>query len=62
VLGEGLAVLRRRQAKLPADDPYLSLDGGRAMDYAKISPAGALQWRGYATVHAIQILRPNDRL
>ena len=32
------------------------------MDYAKISPAGALEWRGYATVHAIQILRPNDRL
>ena len=37
-------------------------DGGWTVDYAKISPAGALEWRGYATVHAIQILRPNDRL
>jgi hypothetical protein len=44
VLGEGLAVLRRRQAKLPTDDPYLSLYGGWTVDYAKISPAGALEW------------------
>lgn len=37
-------------------------DGGWTVDYARISPAGALEWRGYATVHAIQILRANDRL
>ncbi|MGH3251866.1 MAG: hypothetical protein ACRDOI_37430 [Trebonia sp.] len=37
-------------------------DGGWTVDYAKISPAGALEWRGYATVHAIQILRSNGRL
>jgi hypothetical protein len=32
------------------------------VDYAQISLAGALEWRGYATVRAIQILRPNGRL
>jgi hypothetical protein len=32
------------------------------VDYAKISLVGALEWRGCATVHVIQILRPNDRL
>jgi hypothetical protein len=36
-------------------------DGGWTVDYAKISPAGVLEWRGYATVHAIQILRSNGR-
>jgi len=34
-------------------------DGGWTVDYLKISPAGALDWRGYATVQAIQILRRN---
>ncbi|MEV0595644.1 hypothetical protein [Nonomuraea cavernae] len=37
-------------------------DGGWVVDYAKISPAGALDWRGHATVHAITVLRLNGRL
>ena len=37
-------------------------DGGWTVDYRKISPAGALDWRGYATVRAIDILRCNARL
>jgi hypothetical protein len=37
-------------------------DGGWTVDYQKISPAGALDWRGYATVRAIDILRRNGRL
>jgi hypothetical protein len=36
-------------------------DGGWIVDFAKISPAGALDWRGYATVRAIDILRRNGR-
>ena len=34
-------------------------DGGWTVDYAKISPAGALDWRGHATLRAIDILRRN---
>jgi hypothetical protein len=34
-------------------------DGGWTVEYLPISPAGALEWRGYATVRAIQILRAN---
>ncbi|HEY7488654.1 MAG TPA: hypothetical protein VH912_29710 [Streptosporangiaceae bacterium] len=37
-------------------------DGGWIVDYAKISPAGALDWRGNITVRAIDILRRNGRL
>ncbi|HEY7433055.1 MAG TPA: hypothetical protein VH641_20230 [Streptosporangiaceae bacterium] len=37
-------------------------DGGWTVDYAKISPAGALEWRGYATVRAVEILRRNLRI
>lgn len=37
-------------------------DGGWTVDYLKISPAGALDWRGYATVRALDVLRANDRL
>ena len=37
-------------------------DGGWTVDYARISPAGSLEWRGYATVRAIQILRANARI
>jgi hypothetical protein len=36
-------------------------DGGWVVDYLKISPGGALDWRGYATVRAIDILRANGR-
>jgi hypothetical protein len=34
-------------------------DGGWTVDYLPISPAGAMDWRGYATVKAIQTLRRN---
>lgn len=34
-------------------------DGGWIVDYLKISPAGALDWRGAATVRAIDILGRN---
>lgn len=37
-------------------------DGGWAVDFAKISPAGALDWRGHATVRAIAVLRHNARI
>jgi hypothetical protein len=29
------------------------------VDYARISPAGSLEWRGAATVNAVRILRAN---
>ena len=34
-------------------------DGGWTVDYMRISPAGSLDWRGYATVRAVDILRRN---
>ena len=34
-------------------------DGGWIVDYLEISPAGAMEWRGYASVRAIEILRRN---
>jgi hypothetical protein len=34
-------------------------DGGWTVDYLKISPAGSLDWRGYVTAHAIDVLRRN---
>ncbi|NJP94450.1 hypothetical protein HCN51_34270 [Nonomuraea sp. FMUSA5-5] len=34
-------------------------DGGWTVDYARISPAGSLEWRGAATVSAVRILRAN---
>ncbi|GII94720.1 hypothetical protein [Sinosporangium siamense] len=37
-------------------------DGGWVVDYATISPAGSLEWRGHTTVKAIDILRRNGRL
>ena len=37
-------------------------DGGWTVDYMKISPAGSLDWRGYATVRAVDVLRRNGRL
>ncbi|GAA2618399.1 hypothetical protein SMC26_05200 [Actinomadura fulvescens] len=37
-------------------------DGGWTVEYAKISPAGALEWRGATTVRAIEILRRNGRI
>ena len=37
-------------------------DGGWEVDFASYSPAGALEWRGHATVRAATILRRNGRL
>ena len=37
-------------------------DGGWTVDDLPISPAGSMEWRGYATVRAIDILRRNDAL
>jgi hypothetical protein len=34
-------------------------DGGWVVDYLKISPAGSLDWRGHATIRAIDILQSN---
>jgi hypothetical protein len=37
-------------------------DGGWIVDFVSASPAGSLDWRGHATVRAIDILRRNARL
>ncbi|GAA3535004.1 hypothetical protein GCM10022222_18250 [Amycolatopsis ultiminotia] len=37
-------------------------DGGWQLDFASYSPAAALEWRGYATVGAISLLRANSWL
>jgi hypothetical protein len=34
-------------------------DGGWSVDFQSYSPAAALEWRGYATVRAVSILRRN---
>jgi hypothetical protein len=37
-------------------------DGGWTVDFRSESPAGSLDWRGYATVDAIAVLRANGRM
>jgi hypothetical protein len=37
-------------------------DGGWTVDFQSYSPAAALEWRGYATVRALSVLRGNDRI
>jgi hypothetical protein len=37
-------------------------DGGWTVEYAKISPAGSLEWRGAITVQAVRVLRANGRI
>jgi hypothetical protein len=37
-------------------------DGGWDVDWAHWSPAGGLEWRGWATVRTVRILRMNGRL
>jgi hypothetical protein len=37
-------------------------DGGWTVDFQSHSAAGALEWRGYATVYALSVLRAHDRL
>lgn len=44
---------RLEQAQLP--------DGGWPVDFTSYSDAAALEWRGHATVKAIEVLRKNDR-
>ncbi len=34
-------------------------DGGWSVDFQSYSPAAALEWRGYATVRALSVLRKN---
>jgi hypothetical protein len=50
------------EADLDRLDAGQKPDGGWTVDYLKISPAGALEWRGYATVLALDILRRNGRI
>jgi hypothetical protein len=37
-------------------------DGGWDVDWQHWSPAGGLEWRGWATVRAVRILRANGRV
>jgi hypothetical protein len=37
-------------------------DGGWSVDFESYSPAATLEWRGYATVRAVALLRGNGRL
>jgi hypothetical protein len=37
-------------------------DGGWIVDFAPVSPAAALEWRGYMTVLAVDVLRRNGRI
>ncbi|HEV2779394.1 MAG TPA: hypothetical protein VGX25_08325 [Actinophytocola sp.] len=37
-------------------------DGGWHVDFGSYSPAAALEWRGYATVRAVSILRRNSAI
>jgi hypothetical protein len=53
---EAVAADLARLAGLQADD------GGWTVDFTSYSPMAALEWRGYATVRAVSILRSNGRL
>ena len=37
-------------------------DGGWSVDFQSYSPAAAPEWRGYATVHALSVLRANGAI
>jgi hypothetical protein len=37
-------------------------DGGWTVDYGSFSPMASLEWRGYATVRAVRVLRANGVL
>jgi hypothetical protein len=39
-----------------------SEDGGWSVDFQSYSPAAALEWRGYATVRALSVLRDNGTI
>ncbi len=49
-------VVERELAHLVAEQQH---DGGWRVDFASYSPAAALEWRGYATVRAVLVLRRN---
>ncbi len=60
---------RPLRALLPADAVAADLerwrsaqqdDGGWRVDFASSSPMAELEWRGYATVHAVSLLRANS--
>jgi hypothetical protein len=53
---EAVAADLARLAGLQGDD------GGWTVDFTSYSPMAALEWRGYATVRAVSILRSNGRL
>jgi hypothetical protein len=53
--GEVISADLDRLAALQQDD------GGWIVDFLSRSPAGLLEWRGYATVRAVDILRRNGR-
>jgi hypothetical protein len=36
-------------------------DGGWTVEFVSASPAATLEWRGYATVRAVALLRAEDR-
>lgn len=51
-------VVERDLARLEAEQAD---DGGWTFDWQPASAAAALEWRGALTVHAIRVLRANDR-
>jgi hypothetical protein len=53
------AVIEADLDRLEADQ---HADGGWDVDWTHWSPIGALEWRGWATVRAVLILRANGRL
>lgn len=55
----GAGVVERELEHLVAEQQD---DGGWRVDFASYSPAAALEWRGYATVHAVRVLRANGAI
>jgi hypothetical protein len=53
---------RAIEADLDRLDAEQRDDGGWDVDWKHWSPAGGLEWRGWATVRAVRILRANGRL
>ncbi|HEX2902147.1 MAG TPA: hypothetical protein VHO01_01710 [Jatrophihabitans sp.] len=49
------------EAELDRLDRAQQPDGGWSVDFDSYSAAGALEWRGYATVRAVAVLQANAR-
>jgi hypothetical protein len=49
------------EAELNALAGEQQADGGWKVDFQSYSPAAELEWRGYATVHALELLRDGRR-